>query len=59
MRERIVDIVESIPHNSPMPQISPADRLLMAENDMTYTLKHPHLDVPFSQVGDDTITALS
>jgi hypothetical protein len=29
----------------------------MVENDMTNALKHPHPDVPFATVGDDTITA--
>jgi hypothetical protein len=42
-----------------MPQLSSTDRLLMAVNDMTDALKHPHPDVPFAQVGDATITALS
>jgi hypothetical protein len=31
----------------------------MAANDMTVALKHPHPDVPFAKVSDDTITALS
>jgi hypothetical protein len=31
----------------------------MAANDMNNALKHPHPDVPFAQVGDDTITALT
>jgi hypothetical protein len=30
----------------------------MATNDMATALKHPHPEVPFAQVGDDTITAL-
>jgi hypothetical protein len=46
------------PHNFPMPQISSTDRLLMASTDMHDALKHPHPDVPFAQVSDDTITAL-
>jgi hypothetical protein len=29
----------------------------MAANDMTDSLKHPHLDVCFNRVGDDIITA--
>jgi hypothetical protein len=57
--ERIVDTLEFLPHNSPMPQLSSTDRLLMAKNDMTDVLKYPHPDVPFSQVADATITALS
>jgi hypothetical protein len=56
--ERIVDTLECFPHNSPMPQMSSTDRILMAAQDMTYALKHPHPDVPFSPIGDDTITAL-
>jgi hypothetical protein len=47
------------PHNYPMPQISSMDRLLMADSDMTDALKHPHLDVPFSTIGDETITTLT
>jgi hypothetical protein len=31
----------------------------MAANDMVDVLKHPHPEVPFAQVGDDTITALA
>jgi hypothetical protein len=31
----------------------------MAVNDRTDALKHPHPDVPFAQVGDDTITSLA
>jgi hypothetical protein len=31
----------------------------MATKDMTDALKHPHPDVPFATIGDDTITALS
>jgi hypothetical protein len=57
--ERIVDTLEFFPHNSPMPQLSSTNRLLMAANDMDDALKHPHLEVPFAQVGDDTITALA
>jgi hypothetical protein len=42
-----------------MPQISSMDRLLMATNDMNDDLKHPHPDVPFTTIGDDTITPIS
>jgi hypothetical protein len=31
----------------------------MAANNMANALKHPHPEVLFSQVGDDTITALA
>jgi hypothetical protein len=31
----------------------------MAANDMATALKHPHPEVPFAQVGDHTITALT
>jgi hypothetical protein len=31
----------------------------MASNDMSNELKHPHPEVSFSNVGDDTITALT
>jgi hypothetical protein len=31
----------------------------MAANDMTDALEHPHPDVPFSQVGYDTITEIA
>jgi hypothetical protein len=57
--ERIVDTVDFFPHHSPMPQISSTYRLLMAANDMSNALKHPQPDVPFTTVGDDTLTALS
>jgi hypothetical protein len=58
-RERIVDKLEFSPHNYQMPQLSSTDRLLMAANDMSDALQHPHPEVPFTQVGDDTISALT
>jgi hypothetical protein len=57
--ERIVDTLEFPPHNSPMPQLSSTDRLIMAPNYMTNVLKNPNPAVPFAQVGDDTIAALT
>jgi hypothetical protein len=57
--ERIVDTLEFFPHNSPMPQLSSADRLIMAANDMEDALKHPHQYVPFNTVGEDIISALT
>jgi hypothetical protein len=56
--ERIVDTLEFFTHNSPMPQMSSTDRILMAAQDMTDALKHPYPDVPLANIGDDTITAL-
>jgi hypothetical protein len=56
--ERIVDTLEFFSHNSPMPQMSSTDRILMAVQDMTYALKHPHPDAPLATIGDYTITAL-
>jgi hypothetical protein len=56
--ERIVDTLEFFPHNSPMPQMSSTDRILMAAQGMTDALKHPHPNVPFVTIGYDTITAL-
>jgi hypothetical protein len=57
--ERIVDTLEFFPHNSPIPKLSSADRLIMTANDMTNVLKNPHPEVPFAQVGDDAISALT
>jgi hypothetical protein len=57
--ESIVDTLEFFPHNYQMPQLSSTDRLIMAENDMTNALKNPHSKVPFTHVGDDTISALT
>jgi hypothetical protein len=57
--ECIVDTLNFPPHNSPMPQMSSADRILMAAQDMTDALKQPHPDVPFATIGDDTISALA
>jgi hypothetical protein len=57
--ERIVDTLEFFPYNSPMPQLSSTDRLIMAANDMTDALKHPHPDFPFNTVGEDAISALT
>jgi hypothetical protein len=42
-----------------MPHLSSTDRLIMAANGMTNALQSPHPDVPFTQVGDDTISALT
>jgi hypothetical protein len=42
-----------------MPQLSSTDILIMAANDMSSALKNPHTDVPFAQIGDDTIEALT
>ena len=42
-----------------MPQLSSTDRLIMASNDMSNALKNPHPEVPFVNVGDDTIAALT
>jgi hypothetical protein len=57
--ERIVDTLEFFPHNSPMPQLSSTARVLMATQDMTDDLKHPHPDVTFATIGDETIMALT
>jgi hypothetical protein len=57
--ERIMDTLEYFPHNYQMPQLSSTDRLLMAAKDMTDALRNPHPDVPFANVGDDTIAALA
>jgi hypothetical protein len=57
--ERIVDTLDFSPHNSPMPQMSSTDRIMMAVQDMTDALKHPHPDVPFAIIGEDTISALA
>jgi hypothetical protein len=56
--ERIVDTLKFFPHNSPMPQMSSTDRILIAAQDMTDALKHPHPDVPFATIGDETIASL-
>jgi hypothetical protein len=42
-----------------MPQLSSTDRLIMAAKNMTDVLQNPHLEVPFTRVGDDTISALA
>jgi hypothetical protein len=57
--ERIVDTLEFFPHNYQMPQLSSTDRLIMAANDMTGALRKPHPEVPFAQIGDDTVSALA
>jgi hypothetical protein len=54
-----VDTLEFFPHNSPMPQLSSTDKLIMATNYMTNALKNPHTYVRLSHVGDDTISALT
>jgi hypothetical protein len=57
--ERIVDTPKFFPHNYQMPQLYSTDRLLMAAKDMTDALQNPHPEVPFTRVGDDTISALT
>jgi hypothetical protein len=57
--ERIFDTLDFFPHNSPMPQMSSTDHILMAAQYTTDALKHPHPDVPFSTIREDTITALA
>jgi hypothetical protein len=57
--ERIVDTLEFFPHNYQMPQLSSTNQLIMAAKDITNALKNPHLEVPFAQIGDDTISALA
>jgi hypothetical protein len=57
--ERFVDTLEFFPHNYQMPQLSSTDWLLMASKDMTDAFQNPHPDVPFTSVGDDTISALA
>jgi hypothetical protein len=57
--ERIVDTLDFFPHNYQMLQLSSTDRLTMAANDMTNALQNPHPEVPFTHVGDDTISALT
>jgi hypothetical protein len=57
--ERIVDTLEFFPHNYQMPQFYSTDILIMAANDMSNSLQNPHPEVPFTHVGDDTISALT
>jgi hypothetical protein len=57
--ERIVDTLKFFPHNNQMPQLSSTDILLMEDNDMSNALQNPHPEVPFTHVGDDTISALT
>jgi hypothetical protein len=56
---RLVDTLELFPQKYQMPQLSSTDRLLMAAKDMMDAFKNPHPYVPFSCVGDDTISALA
>jgi hypothetical protein len=57
--KRIVKTLEFFPHNYQIPQLSSTDRLIMASKDMMDALKNPHPEVPFTHVGDDTISALA
>jgi hypothetical protein len=42
-----------------MPKLFSTDRLIMAANNMSNALKNTYPEVPFAQVGDDTIAALT
>jgi hypothetical protein len=57
--ERIIDTLEFFPHTYQIPQLSSTYRLIMAANDMTDALQNPHPEVPFAQIGDDTVSALA
>jgi hypothetical protein len=57
--KRIVDTLKFPPHNYQMPQLYYTARLIMAAKYMTDALQNPHLEVPFTHVGDDTISALT
>jgi hypothetical protein len=50
--KRIVDTLKFFRHTYQMPQLSSA-------NDMSNALKKPYPEVPFSHIGDDTISALT
>jgi hypothetical protein len=54
-----MDTLELFPHNYQMPKLSYTYRLLMAAKDMMDALQNPHPEVPFTSVGDDTISALT
>jgi hypothetical protein len=57
--ERVVYTLDFPPCNSPMPQMLSTDRILMTAQDMTDALKHPHPNVPFIIIGDNTISSLA
>jgi hypothetical protein len=42
-----------------MPQLSSTDIFIMTANDMFNALKNPHPEVPFTQIGDDTIELIT
>jgi hypothetical protein len=58
-RELIMDTLEFFPHNYQMPKLSSTEILIMAANAMTDASQNPHPEVPFTQVGDDTMSALT
>jgi hypothetical protein len=53
--EWIVDTLEFFPHNYQVPQLSSADRFLMAAKYMMDALQNPHQEVPLASVREDTI----
>jgi hypothetical protein len=57
--ERIVDTLKYFTDNFPMPQLPSTDILIMEANSMSNALKNPQPEVPFAQIGDDTIEALT
>jgi hypothetical protein len=54
-----MDTLEFFPYTYQIPQLSSIDRLIMAATCMTDALQNSHPEVPFSHVGDDTISALA
>jgi hypothetical protein len=57
--ERIVDTLKFFPHNYQMPHLSSTNRLIMAAKYTTDALQNPHPEVPFTHVGDATISNLT
>jgi hypothetical protein len=54
-----MDTLEFFPHNYQMPQLYSTDILLMEANDMSHALQNPCPEIPFTNVGDDIILALT
>jgi hypothetical protein len=57
--KRIVDTLKFFPHTYQMLQLSSTARLITEAKEMTNALQKPHPEVPFTHVGDDTISALT
>ena len=55
---RVCDTVKFFPKQFKMPILSSADTATRSALELTEALRHPHADLPYAPLSDNTITAL-